>query len=233
MKLAFVADLHGNWPATCALEKDLAIQKPDRIICLGDLVGKGPSNAQTFDWVMAHCDLVLGGNWDFGVGEKAFPNDHYYWEQLGEERLRILRSLPIESEMMLSGRRVRLMHGRPVMEKLVTVKDPIDVIQPFFSDADGKPYDVVLYADAHRQGVRTVNPGMFINTGSVGNGMGVTYCCYAIVEAEPGDAPAPFEVRLRQLPYDREQAVRDAQAAPRVPMIESYIKEIRTGVYSR
>ncbi len=233
MKLAFVADLHGNWPATCALEKDLAIQKPDRIICLGDLVGKGPSNAQTFDWVMAHCDQVIGGNWDYGVGHQEFPNDQYYWEQLGEERLRILRSLPTESEMMLSGRRVRLMHGRPVMEKLVTVKDPIDVIQSFFTDADHKPFDVVLYADAHRQGVRTVNPGMFINTGSVGNAMGVTYCCYAIVEAEPGDAPAPFEVRLRQLPYDREQAVRDAQAAPRVPMIESYINEIRTGVYSR
>ena len=233
MKIAFVADLHGNWPATCALEKDLAIQQPDRIICLGDLVGKGPSNAQTFDWVMAHCDLVIGGNWDYGVGHQEFPNDQYYWEQLGQERLRILRSLPTESELMLSGRRVRLMHGRPVMEKLVTVKDPADVIQSFFTDPHGKPFDVVLYADAHRQAVRTVNPGMFINTGSVGNAMGVPVCCYAIVEAEPGDTPAPFEVRLRQLPYDREQAVRDAQAAPRVPLIESYINEIRTGVYSR
>jgi len=233
MKIAFVADLHGNWPATCALEKDLAIQQPDRIICLGDLVGKGPSNAQTFDWVMAHCDLVIGGNWDYGVGHQEFPNDQYYWEQLGQERLRILRSLPTESELMLSGRRVRLMHGRPVMEKLVTVKDPADVIQSFFTDPHAKPFDVVLYADAHRQGVRTVNPGMFINTGSVGNAMGVPVCCYAIVEAEPGDTPAPFEVRLRQLPYDREQAVRDAQAAPRVPLIESYINEIRTGVYSR
>ena len=233
MKIAFVADLHGNWPATCALEKDLALQKPDRIICLGDLVGKGPSNAQTFDWVMAHCDQVIGGNWDYGVGHQEFPNDQYYWEQLGQERLRMLRALPAEAEMMLSGRRVRLMHGRPVMERLVTVKDPIDVIQPFFTDADGKPFDVVLYADAHRQGVRTVNPGMFINTGSVGNAMGVPFCCYAIVEAEPGGVSAPFEVRLRQLPYDREQAVRDAQAAPRVPLIESYINEIRTGVYSR
>jgi predicted phosphodiesterase len=233
MKIAFVADLHGNWPATCALEKDLAIQQPDRIICLGDLVGKGPSNAQTFDWVMAHCDPVIGGNWDYGVGYQEFPNDQYYWEQLGEERLRILRGLPTERELLLSGRRVRLMHGRPVMEKLVTVKDPVDVIQSFFTDPHGKPFDVVLYADAHRQGVRTVNPGLFINTGSVGNAMGIPVCCYAIVEAEPGETPGPFEVRLRQLPYDREQAVRDAQAAPRVPLIESYINEIRTGVYSR
>ena len=233
MKIAFVADLHGNWPATCALEADLQKQKPDRIICLGDTVGKGPSNDKTFDWAMSRCDLIIGGNWDYGVGEQAFPNDAYYWDQLGEERLRILRQLPRESEMMLSGRRVRLMHGRPVMETLVTVKHDLETIQAFFTDGDGRPFDVVLYADAHRQAMRTVNPGLFINTGSVGNAMGVTYCCYAIVEAEPGDQPAPFEVRLRQLPYDRQQAIRDAQAAPAVPRIETYINEIRTGVYSR
>lgn len=233
MKIAFVADLHGNWPATCALEADLRQQKPDRIICLGDTVGKGPSNDKTFDWAMSRCDLVIGGNWDYGVGEQAFPNDEYYWNQLGEERLRVLRNLPRESEMMLSGRRVRLMHGRPVMDTLITVKHDLETIQAFFQDAQGKPFDVVLYADAHRQAMRTVNPGLFINTGSVGNAMGVTYCCYAIVEAEPGETPAPFEVRLRQLPYDREQAIRDAQAAPGVPRIETYINEIRTGVYSR
>lgn len=233
MKIAFVADLHGNWPATCALEADLQKQKPDRIICLGDTVGKGPSNDKTFDWAMSRCDLIIGGNWDYGVGEQAFPNDAYYWNQLGQERLRILRQLPRESEMMLSGRRVRLMHGRPVMETLITVKHDLETIQTFFKDAQGKPFDVVLYADAHRQAMRTVNPGLFINTGSVGNAMGVTYCCYAIVEAEPGEDPAPFEVRLRQLPYDRQQAIRDAQAAPAVPRIETYINEIRTGVYSR
>ena len=233
MKIAFVADLHGNWPATCALEADLQKQKPDRIICLGDTVGKGPSNDKTFDWAISRCDLIIGGNWDYGVGEQAFPNDAYYWDQLGEERLRILRQLPRESEMMLSGRRVRLMHGRPVMETLITVKHDLETIQAFFTDGDGRPFDVVLYADAHRQAMRTVNPGLFINTGSVGNAMGVTYCCYAIVEAEPGDQPAPFEVRLRQLPYDRQQAIRDAQAAPAVPRIETYINEIRTGVYSR
>ena len=233
MKIAFVADLHGNWPATCALEADLRIQKPDRIICLGDTVGKGPSNDRTFDWAMAHCDLVIGGNWDYGVGEKAFPNDEYYWDQLGEERLRILRQLPRESELMLSGRRVRLMHGRPVMDTLITVKHDLETIQSFFTDGEGKPFDVVLYADAHRQAMRTVNPGLFINTGSVGNAMGVAYCCYAMVEAEEGSEPAPFEVRLRQLPYDREQAIRDAQAAPGVPRIDTYINEIRTAVYSR
>ncbi len=233
MKIAFVGDLHGNWPAVCALEEDLRQQKPDRIICLGDIVGKGPSSDRTFDWAMEHCELILGGNWDYGVGEKGYPNDEFYWNQLGEERLAALRALPRESEMTMSGRRIRLMHGRPIMEDLVTVRHDIEQIQAFFKDADGRPYDVVLYADAHRQAMRTINPGLFINTGSVGNAMGVPYCCYLILEATPGETPAPFEVRMRQLPYDREQAVKDALQAAGLPRADAYINEIRHAVYSR
>lgn len=44
---------------------------------------------------------------------------------------------------------------------------------------------------------------------------------------------APFEIRFRQLDYDREQAVRDALAAPQIPLISAYIHELKTGIYSR
>ena len=233
MQIALIADLHGNRPAVEALEKDLAMIKPDRIFCLGDMVGKGPSNDFTFDWAMEHCDLLLGGNWDFGVGYQEYPLDAYYWEQLGEERLKKLRQLPLETQITLSGRRIRLMHGRPVMETLVTAHHDLSVIDPFFTDQEGGRYDAVIYADAHRQALRTISPGLFVNTGSVGNAMGIPKCCYAILCGEEGDAPAPFEIRLRQLDYDREQAVLDALAAPGVPRIETYIREIKTGIYSR
>ncbi len=233
MQIALIADLHGNRPAVEALEKDLAMIKPDRIFCLGDMVGKGPSNDFTFDWAMEHCDLLLGGNWDFGVGYQEYPLDEYYWQQLGEERLKKLRELPLETQITLSGRRIRLMHGRPVMETLVTAHHDLSVIDPFFTDQEGGRYDAVIYADAHRQALRTISPGLFVNTGSVGNAMGIPKCCYAILCGEEGDAPAPFEIRLRQLDYDREQAVLDALAAPGVPRIETYIREIQTGIYSR
>ena len=114
MQIALIADLHGNRPAVEALEKDLALMKPDKIYCLGDIVGKGPSNDFTYEWAMAHCDLILGGNWDFGVGYQQFPNDRYYWDQLGEKRLETLRNLPLEYEMTMSGQRLRLFHGRPL-----------------------------------------------------------------------------------------------------------------------
>ncbi len=233
MQIALIADLHGNRPAVEALERDLASIQPDKIYCLGDIVGKGPSNDFTFDWAFEHSDLILGGNWDFGVGHQQFPNDAYYWEQLGEERLSALRQLPTEHEFFFSGRRIRLFHGRPVMEQLVAAHHLGELIEPFFIAADGSRYDAVIYADAHRQALRTMTPGMFVNTGSVGNAMGEPRCCYAILSGEMGKAPAPFEIRLRQVDYDRDQAVQDAQNAPRVPRIDAYIREIRTGLYSR
>ena len=81
--------------------------------------------------------------------------------------------------------------------------------------------------------MRTLSPGIIVNTGSVGNAMGVPKCCYALLEGEEGRIPAPLEVRLRQLDYDREQAVRDAEAADGLPIKEAYIREIQTGIYSR
>ena len=233
MRIALIADLHGNRPATLALERDLARVQPDDIWCLGDIVGKGPSSDFTFDWAHAHCSLILGGNWDYGVGHKQFPADGFYWQQLGEERLARLRELPLEHECWFSGRRLRLFHGRPVMENLVTVHHDPSLLQPYFEDVSGARYDAVIYADAHRQAMRTLTPGVMVNIGSVGNNLGEPRCCYAILEGDPGREPAPFEIRLRQVDYDRRQAVEDAAGTPLVPNIAAFINEVETGVYSR
>ena len=233
MRIAVFADLHGNRPATEALARDLDRIRPDKRYCLGDIVGKGPSSDFTFDWAMANSDLVLGGNWDIFVGYKSFEPDSYYWEQLGEERLQTLRNLPLETTLLLSGRRIRLFHGRPTMEHLIHAHDKKEEILPLFVDANGDECDVAGYADAHRQSLRSVNHQILFNCGSVGNSLGRTDCCYALLEGEETQENAPFTLQMIAIPYDREQAIRDAEAAPRVNRIDSYINEVRTGKYSR
>ena len=116
MTIALVADLHGNMTAVQALERDLVKRKADAVWCLGDLVGKGPSSDRTFDWAVANCDLILRGNWDEGVGMKLFPNDAFYYDQLGKARLEKLCGFPLEHHARLSGRNIRLIHGRPIMK---------------------------------------------------------------------------------------------------------------------
>ena len=227
MKIALIADLHGNLPAVMALQAHLESEQPDLIWCLGDVVGKGPSSRECYDWVMQHCDLLLGGNWDIGVGERNYQRDAYYHKQLGEQRLKALASLPLEKNIVLSGRNIRLIHGRPVMERLHRTHDPKESLIPFLPPG----VDMLIYADSHRQGIRTLH-GQIINIGSVGNALGIPMVQYAILEGDEGTQPAPLEVRMITLPYDNEAAAEDARQAVGLPDAEAYINEVKTGVYS-
>lgn len=227
MKIALIADLHGNMPAVRALEADLKRQAVDATWCLGDLVGKGPSSDLTYDWAVAHCAVILGGNWDYGIGRRDYQRDEFYHSQLGDARLEHLAALPPERHLTLSGRKIRLIHGRPVMQGLHYIQDPKERLLPLLEP----DFDMVIYADCHRQGARTLK-GQIINIGSVGNGLGIPLVQYAILEGEPGERKAPLEVRLLTLPYDNQAAAQDALDADGLPDREAYIKEVLTGEYA-
>ena len=108
MRILFLADLHGNMVATEAMEKMIRFLAPDDIWFLGDAVGKGPQSRETCDWVRANCRHFIGGNWDYGIGGREFSEDGYFWDQLGEERMAWLNSLPLEDELTVCGQRFRL-----------------------------------------------------------------------------------------------------------------------------
>jgi protein phosphatase len=230
MRIALIADLHAT-AATQALEADLKRRGADRLYCLGDLVGKGPSSDWTFDWAVANCDLILGGNWDFGVGYRQYPPDSYYWEQLGEARLAFLRNLPLEKTLTLSGRRIRLFHGRPMMKTLILTQQEAAVIDRCFTDCNASLRCGRLCRRA-RQPLRTLNPA-YSSTAAACNALGTPLCCYAMLEGEERDPAAALDIRLITLPYDREQTLRDARAAAQVPLIDTFIREVTTGQYSR
>ena len=232
MRIAMLADLHGNLPATLAMERALAGLRVDEIWFLGDAVGKGPQSRETCDWVRAHCTRFIGGNWDYGIGGKHFPADGYYWAQLGAERMAWLSSLPREMDAWLSGTHFRLFHGRPVTE-LMVVQDDKEKLSTAFT-AGGVTYGGVIFADSHRPFLRTLNQGYMLNTGSVGNTMGVPKAHGLLIEGELGSAePGLLQMTVLSVPYDNEAAVAAAMADDGLPMRDAYIREIRTGLYSR
>ena len=232
-EIALVADLHGNWPATEAVDRDIRARGIRRVWCLGDVVGKGPSSDRTFDWAVERCELILKGNWDEGVGRKQFPNDQFYYDQLGEQRLAALTQWPYEYECCLSGRKTRLFHGRFTMPAPYGVHENAELLAPYFLP----DYDVVGYGDCHRQCVRLLNnQGILFNTGSVGNGLGVPMAQYVILRCEPDSRElAPLDIVTVTVPYDREQAVRDTREAGKrgMPNAVFFEQEILTGVYAR
>lgn len=62
MKIALLADIHGNAPALeCTLDAVAKI-KPDKIAVLGDLIGYYYDSNHVVDLVRTHADIVVRGN---------------------------------------------------------------------------------------------------------------------------------------------------------------------------
>ncbi len=231
IKIALVADMHGNWPATKVLAEDLKKRGIETIYCLGDMIGKGPSSKETMQWCLEHCQLILQGNWEEGIGLKLYPKDEFYYEQLGEEYMAMLSKLPMEHSFTLSGRRIRLIHGRPFLKECVGVHREESHFQPLMEN-----HDVLVYADAHKIGMRLMTGGkMVINCGSVGNGLNLNRVQYTILQGDEHDPNAPFDVTLITIPYDNEQAARDALEAEKQGLVKGdlFAQEVMTGVYAR
>lgn len=236
VRIALIADIHGNASALRALERDLERVRPDEVWCLGDAIGKGAESDLTLDWVFAHCTRFLLGNWELGVIERMFPNDCVYWHQLGDERMERLRALPMETEITLSGHRIRLIHGRPIMRQWpMRGTEDESVYEELFRPRPGDVYDTLIFADNHRQSSRAMSLGMLYNTGSVGNAIGQTGAFYAVMEGDPDDAAAPFEMRMRHLSYDPEPSIEAARLffGEEDRRYQCLCEELRTAVYQK
>lgn len=232
-RIAMIGDLHGNLPATRAMAEELKKIGPDELWFLGDAVGKGPDSAATCDWVRNNCDVVIGGNWDYGVSGKGFPHDAYFWDQLGDERLKWLAGLPRETELTLSGLRLRVFHGRPVTP-ILQGYDSSEALAATFTREDGECFDGAVFADSHRPFFRSLHEGYIANTGSVGNSMGVVRAHGLVLEGEwNAGKPSALYCTILAVPYDNEAAAEDARRSPDLPCREAYIREVLTGYYSR
>jgi predicted phosphodiesterase len=67
VRIAVLSDVHGNLHALEAVLKSVGDDKPDKVWCLGDLVGYGPRPNRCCRLVEEHADVCLIGNHDLGV----------------------------------------------------------------------------------------------------------------------------------------------------------------------
>ena len=230
MKIVLLADLHGNMPATEAMERELERIRPDDVWFLGDAIGKGPESDRTCDWVRTHCNHWIAGNWDRGLS-RAKDRETFYSAQIGPERFAWLDSLPLEDELTISGMRFRLVHGR-FLDPLYLSFDPDEKLQQGFRFHDGRPdADGMICADSHRPFFRPVGKGFAMNTGSIGDNLGVTRAHALLLEGEPEGGP--LAVTILSVPYDNRKAVETADRYPDLPLKESFQREVLTGEYSR
>lgn len=106
MKVAVLADIHGNLPAAEAVLEDIARTQPDFVVAAGDLALRGAWPRETVELLHEHCDALLIGNTDSYIagnylGGAYRERDHWKadlldWtrEQLGAEWVAKLGAMP-------------------------------------------------------------------------------------------------------------------------------------------
>jgi predicted phosphodiesterase len=109
MRVAVLADIHGNLAAAEAVLEDIQRQAPDFTVAAGDLAMRGSHPAEVVDLLVDRCDALLMGNTDAYLANIYLSGayreaDHWktellQWtrEQLGGERLATLASMPFSA----------------------------------------------------------------------------------------------------------------------------------------
>lgn len=127
MRLAVLADIHGNWPAFQAVLEELERIQPDFVVVNGDLINPVPFNGEVVDYIRNTDWAVVRGNHefyllDFGT-ERAIPGSddpvrwgslHWLVRNVNAQQARFLAALPDERTLYFPGTQpIRMAHGVP------------------------------------------------------------------------------------------------------------------------
>jgi putative phosphoesterase len=223
VRIAVLADIHGNAPALRAVLSEIDREPVDAIVVAGDVVG-GPLVAATLEllaarpepteWVAGNCEREALAAYD-GAPASDDPAGRAATWSVGclERRWRDeIASWPIS--LALGG--VRFCHGSPRRDdEILTRLTPDDVLLQALSPVTES---LVVGGHTHQQTVRRLGTGLvYANAGSVG----MPY------EGRPGafwmlvHDGVPV---LRNTDYDLEAAVADLRASG-FPDIEDQLQE--------
>ena len=220
MRLAAIADVHGNHLALEAVLSDIRAHGISDVVDLGDMVS-GPLDARpTIDMLMALDAVHLLGNHDRYLidrpHEKMGSWERLTYTQLGPQHLDWLRTLPANA---IYRDEVFLCHATPQDDEtywLETVLPGGEVCMSTLESIEARAADVtqslILCAHTHTaRAVRLRDGRLIVNPGSVGSPgyrdshpfphvieAGTPDARYAILEGTGGE----WRVTFRHVPYD-------------------------------
>lgn len=238
-RIALISDVHGNLTALDAVLADIKSRGIDRIMNLGDFVGKGPRGSEVVDRCEKVCEVNIRGNWDdeLPVWSDESSMEMVWWrDELREDQRDWLKNLPLSHDLLISGRSVRLFHASAVSPHVrVRADHSADEFEGMFANTPmtgGGPVPTVVgYGDIHEVFVEVEGGRTLFNVGSVGNPLDEPVPSYVMLEGRVDEPePAPFGMQIIRVPYDVEPEISLA-ARLGMPALEPYAVELRTAVY--
>lgn len=241
MRVALIADIHGNLIALDAVLADLGRERIDQIVCLGDVAAGSPQPRETIERLQAlGCPAVMGNAdaWMLNPQPRQEADDDWrrieeinYWclAQLAPPDLEYLRTFQPTVEIPLdAGASLLGFHGSP--------RSYDDIIVATTAEPDleemiaGRRAVVLAGGHAHTQLLRRYRDRLIVNPGSVGlpferlapggHARNPPWAEYAILAWESGR----LGIDLRRVPIELD-ALRRAALASGMPHAEWWIKD--------
>lgn len=202
MRIAVLADIHGNLPALEAVLREIEDSAVDRIVLLGDIAG-GPMPAQTLDrlaclgeqaiWVHGNGerDLLAGLDGEAPTGP-AGDTVRACVPLLGQRHRDLMAALPMTVTLDIHGLGPTLFcHATPRRDdEFILVDSPVQRWQQVLGGVDEQ---VVVCGHTHMPFDRLVDQRRVVNPGSVGMAYGPPGAYWAVL------GPT---VELRRTTYD-------------------------------
>ncbi len=225
---AVFSDVHRNLPALVAVLADVNARGYAQALCLGDLIGYGPSPNEVVALVHAWGISTLLGNYDQGIGfeldscgcayateEQRLEGDvSFDWtrQAVTQEVKAQLRALADRFVLQTPCGELLAVHGSPRRINEYLFEDrPVSALERM---ARANPYRAILFGHTHRPYVRRVGGMVFANVGSVGRPKdGDWRACYATVDPSSRTAGSPV-VEFVRVEYDYAQLLRDLGTTP-------------------
>lgn len=218
MKIAILADIHGNLEALKAAYARVLFRGVDKIYHLGDLGGYAPFVNEVGDFLLEHSIEGVQGNYDETVGndrqhcgckyegpvqsEMATLGFEWTKKHASLKSKDYMKKLPFEILLKVNGKKVLIFHATPKKNNLYWHEDRPE---KFFMEMGEKAgSDVLVYGHTHRPYRKEIGGRIFINAGSVGKPKdGDPRACVALLEITEGDVKTEF-IRV---PYEVEKTV--------------------------
>jgi predicted phosphodiesterase len=243
MRIAVIADIHGNLLALDAVLRDASAFGPDLAVDLGDCVSGPLWPRETFDRLHGLEMPTVRGNHDRQVAETPRgamgPSDAFAHEALTPEQRTALGAIPFTREFAPG---IVGFHATPANDDRYAVDEIVDgrlvraPMSRIIERLGAVTARTILVGHSHRPDmVRLPDGRTILNPGSVGcpayhdpagdphvSEAGAPHARYALIEVTDGELTA---ATFRAVAYDSEQAARRAEANGR----PDWAHALRTG----
>lgn len=220
MKLAVLADIHGNFAALQAVTAHLEQWQPDYVVVAGDIVNRGPRSLECLRFIQqrqrCHGWLTIRGNHEDYVITQAQPdtprsgpafeahrNSYWTYQQLNGH-VSALSAMPFQCKLAApDGTEICITHA--------SIQNTRNGIYPGIPDEELRQKiepaaSLFCVGHTHLPLIHRLEQTLIVNAGAVGLPFdGDTRASYAQIQWRSGQ----WSAEIIRLAYDRQQAERD------------------------